>query len=134
MYEQLSLARFLQEYWADNQVSCTITFDLEREGPHIAQALDYFQYYLKGVSFYPKMKDGKYKQVPYEEIDEEEYMKKIKEINKIEFFERKDRVVDLPECSESNERNYRIYLSGKDEDEMNIIPMAVRFCSNAGCM
>ena len=32
MWEQLSVAAFAQRYWADNQVSCTITFDPETEG------------------------------------------------------------------------------------------------------
>ena len=32
MWEQLSLAAFLQKHWADNQVSCTVTFDPEKEG------------------------------------------------------------------------------------------------------
>jgi ribonucleoside-triphosphate reductase len=35
MWEQVAMAAFLQEYWADNQVSCTVTFRPE-EGPQIA--------------------------------------------------------------------------------------------------
>ena len=31
MWEQLSLAALLQKYWADNQVSCTISFDPKTE-------------------------------------------------------------------------------------------------------
>ncbi len=54
MWEQLSLAAFLQRYWADNQVSCTVTFDPETEGSQLQYALDYFQYQLKGISFYPR--------------------------------------------------------------------------------
>lgn len=30
-----------------------MTFDPETEGPHLAQALEYFQYQLKGISFLP---------------------------------------------------------------------------------
>lgn len=70
MWEQLSLAAFLQKYWADNQVgvcvkmascllhasnlccppsqvSCTVSFDPETEARHLPHALDYFQYHLK---------------------------------------------------------------------------------------
>jgi hypothetical protein len=47
MWEQFSLAALLQRYWADNQVSCTITFDPATEGPQVPHALDYFQYQLK---------------------------------------------------------------------------------------
>src|ERR1035437_5967710 len=32
MWEQLALAAFMQKYWADNQVSATITFDPKTEG------------------------------------------------------------------------------------------------------
>ena len=32
MWEQLQMAALLQRHWADNQVSCTITFDPETEG------------------------------------------------------------------------------------------------------
>jgi ribonucleoside-triphosphate reductase len=49
-WEQLSLAAFLQKYWSDNQVSCTITFDPKTEGRHLKHALDYFQYQLKGIA------------------------------------------------------------------------------------
>ncbi len=71
LWEQLSLAAFLQRYWADNQVSCTVTFD-PAEGSQIAPALEYFQYQLKGVSFLPNSHDA-YPQMPYEAISEERY-------------------------------------------------------------
>lgn len=45
------------------QVSCTITFDPETEGQHLAHALDYFQYQLKGVSFLPRTDYGAFPQV-----------------------------------------------------------------------
>eukprot|EP00466_Bigelowiella_natans_P013932 jgi/Bigna1/41126/e_gw1.50.13.1 len=73
MWEQLSLASFLQKYWADNQVSCTVTFDPETEGKEIKNALNYFQYQLKGISFLPKLPAGAYPQMPYEAITEEQY-------------------------------------------------------------
>ncbi len=75
MWEQLELAAFLQENWADNQVSCTIQFDPETEGPMLTYALNYFQYRLKGISFLPKLNpaDHVYVQLPYEQITEEKY-------------------------------------------------------------
>jgi ribonucleoside-triphosphate reductase len=73
MWEQLAMAAFLQRYWADNQVSSTITFDPATEGAQIAHALNYFQYQLKGVSFLPRLEDGAYAQMPYEGISEERY-------------------------------------------------------------
>jgi len=84
MWEQLELAAFMQEHWADNQVSCTITFK-EHEKDQIANALNYFQYRLKGVSFLPKMDSASYPQMPYEEITKEEYTKLIKKIKPLQF-------------------------------------------------
>ena len=85
MWEQMALAAFMQRYWADNQVSCTVTFDPEKEGPMLANALDYFQYQLKGISFLPKVELGAYKQMPYEEITEKEYNKMIASLKNLNF-------------------------------------------------
>ena len=85
MWEQLSLAAFMQKYWADNQVSCTVTFDPKTEGSQIPYALNYFQYQLKGISFLPKMELGAYKQMPYEEITEKEYNKMVKKLSFLSF-------------------------------------------------
>ncbi|MFS8159719.1 MAG: hypothetical protein ACMG6E_05810 [Candidatus Roizmanbacteria bacterium] len=57
LWEQLQIASFIQKYWADNQVSCTVTFDPETEGKDLKNALDFFQYSLKGISFLPKTKN-----------------------------------------------------------------------------
>lgn len=84
MWEQLGLAAFMQKYWADNQVSCTISFNPDTEADQIEHALNLYQYQLKGISFLPRLKKGAYKQMPYEAIDEATYKlasKKIKEIN-----------------------------------------------------
>jgi ribonucleoside-triphosphate reductase (thioredoxin) len=83
LWEQLSLAAFLQRYWADNQVSWTVTFDPEKEADSIKPALEYFQYQLKGISFLPKASNS-YAQMPYEEISNEEYKRKVAEIQPIE--------------------------------------------------
>jgi hypothetical protein len=85
MWEQMSLAAFMQKYWADNQVSCTVTFDPETEGYQISSALNYFQYQMKGISFLPKMEMGAYKQMPYEEITNEEYDKMVKQLSFLSF-------------------------------------------------
>tara|TARA_R110000824_G_scaffold102566_3_gene244019 strand:+ start:380 stop:2389 length:2010 start_codon:yes stop_codon:yes gene_type:complete len=85
MWEQMSLAAFMQKYWADNQVSCTVTFDPETEGKQIAPALDYFQYQLKGISFLPKLQLGAYRQMPYEEITEKKYHKMVDELKFLSF-------------------------------------------------
>ena len=85
LWGQLSLAAFIQKYWADNQVSCTVTFDPETEGDQIAPALDYFQYQLKGISFLPRLDYGAYPQMPYEAIDVDTYNKMLSEVSKLSF-------------------------------------------------
>ncbi|MFC1685592.1 fused protease/ribonucleoside-triphosphate reductase [Nanoarchaeota archaeon] len=85
MWEQLSIAALMQEHWADNQVSCTITFDPEREGGQIAHALNYFQYKLKGVSFLPKLAKGAYRQMPYEAISKEQYHNTVRKLRVLNF-------------------------------------------------
>uniref|UniRef100_A0A7S3PDB1 ribonucleoside-triphosphate reductase (thioredoxin) n=1 Tax=Aplanochytrium stocchinoi TaxID=215587 RepID=A0A7S3PDB1_9STRA len=74
MWEQLSIAAFMQRHWADNQVSCTVTFDPKQESEEgMKAALDVFQYQLKGISFLPRIKAGAYAQMPYEEISEKQF-------------------------------------------------------------
>jgi hypothetical protein len=85
MWEQLSLAAFLQRYWADNQVSCTVTFDPVTEAAALPHALDYFQYQLKGVSFLPRLEHGAYAQMPYEAIAEAEYTARVGGLSPIAF-------------------------------------------------
>lgn len=84
IWEQTALAVFLQKYWSDNQVSCTVTFRPE-EADQIATVLDYFKYELKAISFLPKLETGAYAQMPYEAISRERYDELIKNIRPIEF-------------------------------------------------
>ena len=153
MFEQLSLAAFLQRYWADNQVSCTVTFDPVSEGPHIAQMLQYFQYQLKGVSMFPKQDYGKYPQLPYEAISEDVYNEMTKNLKPIVF-------VDRSHVKKSSAKNFspfklvqknkfsinvdkkssarRTLFSQEEEEEEEqgvgqMFPDAVSFCTNDHC-
>jgi adenosylcobalamin-dependent ribonucleoside-triphosphate reductase len=85
IWEQFSLAAFLQRHWADNQVSCTATFDPETEADQLPHVLNYFQYRLKGISLLPRHPLGAYKQMPYEAIDEKEYNKQVKKLGRLSF-------------------------------------------------
>ena len=80
MEQQLHLAALLQRHWADNQVSCTVTFDPLTEGPRLPAALSRFDTQLKGVSFLPQIANGAYPQMPYEEINEAEYKRRLANI------------------------------------------------------
>ena len=63
IWEQFTNAIDLQHYWADNQVSITITFN-KSEANQIARALSCFDNRLKGVSLLP-LSDHGYDQAPY---------------------------------------------------------------------
>jgi len=85
IWEQFSLAAFMQRHWADNQVSCTVTFDPETESSQISDVLNYFQYHLKGISLLPRHDYGAYKQMPYEAIDEKTYHFEAERLGKLNF-------------------------------------------------
>jgi ribonucleoside-triphosphate reductase len=71
LWEQLELAAQMQQYWADNQVSVTVTFK-SNEAQDIKHALELYETRLKGVSFLP-LSDHGYEQAPYETITKEQY-------------------------------------------------------------
>lgn len=76
MFEQLANAAFMQRHWADNSVSCTVSFDPEVETPEtIAAHLRHFDAHLKGISFLPTPKNSAlcYAQPPYEPISLDKY-------------------------------------------------------------
>jgi hypothetical protein len=79
MWEQLELAAQMQEYWADNQVSITVTFKPE-EAADIPRALELYETRLKSVSFLP-IKDHGYTHAPYQKITEDEYHDAIENIH-----------------------------------------------------
>ena len=85
IWEQFSLAAFMQRHWADNQVSCTATFDPETEADELPHVLKYFQYRLKGISLLPRHPLGAYKQMPYEGITEEEYNSQVSKLGHLSF-------------------------------------------------
>lgn len=71
LWEQLCLARELQDKWSDNSVSITVTFK-PHEGKDIKSAIEYMAPYLKTLSFLP-LEDHSYAQAPYQAITEEQY-------------------------------------------------------------
>src|SRR5579859_477425 len=73
MWEQLELAAQMQQYWADNQVSVTVTFK-KSEAKDIKTALQLYETRLKSVSFLPLLEEYHgYVQAPYQKITKEEY-------------------------------------------------------------
>ena len=72
IWEQVALAADLQRYWADNQVSVTVTFKAE-EAAEIPTVLEVFEDRLKAISVLPLKDDHGYVQAPYIAISEDEY-------------------------------------------------------------
>lgn len=71
IWEQIELAAQMQYWWADNQVSVTVTFKPE-EAKEIVRCLELYETRLKSVSFLPSSNHG-YKQAPYIAITKEEF-------------------------------------------------------------
>ncbi len=71
LWEQLENVAQIQQYWADNQVSVTVTFKPE-EAKDIGYALELYESRLKGVSFLP-YQEHSFKLPPYEPISSERY-------------------------------------------------------------
>ena len=116
IWEQFSLAAFLQRHWADNQVSCTATFDPEIEADQLPYVLNYFQYRLKGISLLPRHPLGAYKQMPYECIEEKEYNKQVKKLGKLSFGVIKHEEADIDKFC-NNDVCEVVPMTGDNDDQ-----------------
>jgi ribonucleoside-triphosphate reductase (thioredoxin) len=80
IWEQFANASDLQRYWADNQVSITVTFRKD-EAKDIKTCLEVFEDRLKSISLLPLVdSDHAYEQAPYIKISEETYKSMTKSI------------------------------------------------------
>ena len=78
IWEQMKLVELVQKYWADNQVSVTVTFN-EGEEDEVSRVLSMFDRDLKTASFLKNF-SADYPQMPEQEVDElyfEEYTSSI---------------------------------------------------------
>lgn len=78
MAEQFATQAFLQTYWSDNAVSCTVTFQPE-EGDQISDLLMQYRNTIKSTSLLP-YSGADFKQAPKEPIDANTYTEKCAEI------------------------------------------------------
>jgi adenosylcobalamin-dependent ribonucleoside-triphosphate reductase len=84
IWQQFALAAFMQKHYSDNGVSCTVTFDPEKEGHMIKSCLEIYQYHLKAVSLLPRLQGGAYPQMPYEAINQEQYEEMSKDLQPLQ--------------------------------------------------
>ncbi|MBT3785831.1 hypothetical protein HOF92_12720 [bacterium] len=71
IWEQMKLVELAQKYWADNQVSCTVTFR-EHEEKEVVRVLEMFDRDVKNACFF-RYCSGDYPQMPEEPITKDEY-------------------------------------------------------------
>ena len=83
IWEQVKNAVDFQRFWADNNVSITVTFK-ESEADQISSILEAYEDTLKAISFLP-LKEHGYEQAPYEEITKEKYEEMIKDLQVPDF-------------------------------------------------
>ncbi|WP_125713691.1 ribonucleoside-triphosphate reductase, adenosylcobalamin-dependent [Companilactobacillus kedongensis] len=77
--EQFATQAFLQTYWSDNAVSCTVTFQPD-EAKEIAPLMYQYRHTTKSTSLLP-YSGGEFKQAPKEPIDKKVYQERESEIN-----------------------------------------------------
>ncbi len=76
--EQFATQAFLQTYWSDNAVSCTVTFQ-NNEANQIAPLLEQYRQIIKSTSLLPYY-GGSLKQAPKEPITKAQYQQKQADI------------------------------------------------------
>ncbi|MQS98590.1 ribonucleoside-triphosphate reductase, adenosylcobalamin-dependent [Companilactobacillus halodurans] len=77
--EQFATQAFLQTYWSDNAVSCTITFQ-PSESKQIAPLMYQYRHITKSTSLLP-YSGADFKQAPKEPIDKKVYQKRESEVD-----------------------------------------------------
>ena len=83
VWEQVENIAQMQYYWADNQVSATVTFKPE-EAADIPRILELYETRLKSISFLP-LTDHSYPQAPYQEIPYEAYAAAVNKLTPLDF-------------------------------------------------
>lgn len=83
VWEQMENVAQMQFYWADNQVSATITFKPE-EAKDIPHILELYESRLKSISFLP-LEDHQYAQAPYQTITKEVYERHVANLKPLDF-------------------------------------------------
>lgn len=83
IWEQVENISQMQHYWADNQVSATVTFKPE-EAQDIPKILELYETRLKSISFLPLV-DHDYPQAPYQTITMETFLQAVGKLSPLDF-------------------------------------------------
>ncbi len=84
LFEKAALAADIQNYWSDNGVSVTLTFQ-EEEREHIGTILEMYDSKLKAISFLPP--DEPYEQAPFSPLTSFEYVEWESKLKKVDYSE-----------------------------------------------
>ncbi len=89
IWEQAENIAKMQHYWADNQVSATITFSAE-EADQIIHVIEAYAPRVKSLSFLPRETHG-YEHAPQQPISKADYLSYISNLSEIDFTDIVDR-------------------------------------------
>ena len=70
MWEKVALGAQCQQWWSDNSVSVTVTFNPEKEAQDIPAVIRAFDGKVKALTFLPSA-EGVYAQAPYQRVEHE---------------------------------------------------------------
>jgi len=94
IWEQFANVAAMQQHWADNQISATITFK-PHEVQDLQACLEMFEDKLKGISVLPlSEKDHGYVQAPYETITKEQYEEMTKDLKPLDLSSGQHEITD----------------------------------------
>lgn len=99
IWEQAMHAISMQHYWADNQVSITVKYETW-ERPQLEHVLNFAQFSLKSVSFFPKSGHS-FAHAPWQPVDRtvlDYYRSKLKKVRLSSVHERTDLFCDGESC------------------------------------
>lgn len=72
--QQMEHQEFLQTWWADNAVSCTVVYSIEELEAIKRRLRERYDSSVKTICFLLRGDESGFKQMPFEEIDKEEYL------------------------------------------------------------
>lgn len=98
MWEQSELQMSIQRHYSDNAVSCTIYFNPEIEAKDLEYCIAMLVPNIKSVSALPHTPEGKYAQMPYEKITQEQYEEMSRKISPVVWSNTKEDSIATKGC------------------------------------
>jgi len=133
VWEQMENVAQMSYYWADNQVSATVTFN-PSEAADIPYALELYESRVKSISFLP-LTDHSYPQAPYQEITKEAFDLAIAKLKPLDFASiNTDEAQDLFCDGDKCEINIRPHMPEQQEMEEVETPEVLAEAEKSGAV